>query len=171
MLIPPVSERDHRQGSLDAPIVLLEFGDYECPHCKAAFPVVKTIQEQLGDQLCFAFRHFPLVEIHAHAEPAAEAAEAAGAQNLFWEMHDLLFLNTPKLALSDFVKYAGSIGANLERFLKDLQTRRFLPPVREDIASGIRSNVPGTPTFFINGVRHAGGRDLTSLLGALKVAQ
>jgi protein-disulfide isomerase len=169
-LTPPVNDQDHMQGSPDAPIVLVEFGDFECPHCKAAYPVVKTIQAELGDQLCFVFRNFPLVEIHPHALLAAEASEAAGAQGRFWQMHDMLFENAPDLTFEDILTYAEDIGLNLPQFIQDLRSERYLPQVEEDIESGMHSGVQGTPTFFINGVRHEGGYDLESLLGALQVA-
>ena len=169
-LRPPVSDRDHIQGPFDAELVLVEFGDYECPHCKAAYPVVKTIQAELGDQLCFAYRHFPLVEIHPYAEPAAEAAEAAGAQGSFWRMHDALYQNSPDLTVDDLLSYAQDVGLELDRFVQDLRTRRHLQRVQENMESGLRSGVHGTPTFFINGVRHAGGYDLPSLVEALRVA-
>jgi protein-disulfide isomerase len=170
-LTPPISQRDHIQGYLDATMVLVEYGDYECPHCAAAYPIVKTVQAVFGDQLCFAYRHFPLVQIHPHAEPAAEAAEAAGAQRRFWEMHDALFRHSPVLDALHLLKYAKQIGLPIERFRRELSSHRFLPRVQEDIDSGLASGVQGTPTFFINGVRHPGGYDLMSLLEALKAAQ
>jgi protein-disulfide isomerase len=166
----PVSERDHIQGSVDAPVTLVEYGDYECPHCTAAYPVVIAIQQELGDELCFAYRHFPLIQIHPHAEPAAESAEAAGAQGEFWEMHDMLFENSPNLEGRALVRYAGQIGLEANRFVSDLRGHRYLPRIQEDMVSGLRSGVHGTPTFFINGMRHRGGYDLKSLLAAIRVA-
>src|SRR6266852_6664670 len=166
----PVSERDHIQGSLDAPVTLVEYGDYECPHCTAAHAVVSAIQQELGDELCFAYRHFPLVQIHPHAEPAAESAEAADAQGRFWEMHDMLFENSPDLDGLALVRYAEQIGLEANRFVSDLRSHRYLPRIQEDMGSGLRSGVHGTPTFFINGMRHRGGYDLESLLAAIRVA-
>jgi protein-disulfide isomerase len=166
-LILPVSERDHIRGPLDAALTLLEYGDYECPHCTAAYQVVKAIQEEMGDELCFAYRHFPLIEIH----PQAEAAEAAGARGLFWEMHAMLYENSPNLGVRELVLYAEGIGLDADRFVNELRAHRYLPRIQADIESGLRSGVKGTPTFFINGVRHRGGYDLQSLLEALRVAQ
>ncbi|MCU1272693.1 MAG: Periplasmic thiol:disulfide interchange protein DsbA [Bryobacterales bacterium] len=170
-LILPVSERDHIQGPLNAAVTLLEYGDYECPHCTAAYPVIKAIQEGLGDELCFAYRHFPLIQIHPHAEPAAEAAEAAAARGRFWEMHDMLFENSPNLGVQDLVRYAEEIGIEADRFVSELRGHLYLPRIQVDMESGLRSGVKGTPTFFINGVRHRGGYDMESLLQALRVAQ
>jgi protein-disulfide isomerase len=170
-LEPPVNPQDHMQGPPDAELVLVEFGDYECPHCKAVYPVVKAIQAELGQQLCFVYRHFPLVEIHPHALLAAEAAEEAGAQGRFWRMHDTLFRNSPALSLEDLVAYAEDIELDSEQFVESLQTRRHLPRVQENVQSGLISGVRGTPTFFINGVRHQGGYDPASLLEVLRVAQ
>jgi protein-disulfide isomerase len=170
-LILPVTERDHIQGSLDAPVTLLEYGDYECPHCTAAYLVVKTIQEGLGDELRFAYRHFPLIRIHPHAEPAAEAAEAAGARGRFWEMHAMLYENSPNLSGPELLSYAEQIGLEADRFVSELRAHRYIPRIQADMESGLRSGVKGTPTFFINGIRHRGGYDLQSLLQALRAAQ
>jgi protein-disulfide isomerase len=170
-LVLPVSTSDHFEGSLDAPIILLEYGDYECPHCTAAHPAVKEIQAELAHRLCFAYRHFPLVEIHPYAEPAAEAAEAASGQGRFWAMHDTLFEHSPALDYPDLVRYAARIGLDLVWFRREMERRHYLPCVQEDMESGVASGVRGTPTFFINGVRHEGGYDLSSLLTALRVPQ
>jgi protein-disulfide isomerase len=170
-LTPPVNEHDHMQGHLDAEYVLVEYGDFECPHCAAAYPVVKALQAGLGERLCFVYRHFPLIQIHPHAEQAAEAAEAAGAQNHFWKMHDTLFENSPELDYPHLMAYAQMTGLDVARFAQDLINRRYLLRVREDMNSGVRSGVKGTPTFFINGVCHRGGYDLESLMEALQVAQ
>lgn len=170
-LIPPLDRRDHIQGSLNAPIVLVEFGDYQCPSCKAAYRVVTNLQTELADQLCFAFRHFPLVDIHPYAEAAAEAAEAAGEQGRFWEMHGLLFQNSPALAPDNLLVYATDAGLDVRKLAERLASHRYLPRVRQHFESGVRSGVPGTPAFFINGVRHEGGFDLESMLEALKATQ
>jgi protein-disulfide isomerase len=167
---PPVSERDHMQGHMDAEFVMVEYGDYECPHCKAAYPNVKAVQAEMGTRLCFVYRHFPLVEIHPHAEQAAEAAEAADAQNRFWAMHATLFENSPLLDYELLLVYAKATKLDLLRFERDMENRAYLPRVQEDMVSGVESGVKGTPTFFINGVRHRGGYDLDSLLQALQVA-
>lgn len=169
--LTPVSKSDHIQGSLDAPVIMVEYGDYECPHCKAAYPNVKAIQIEFGDDLCFVYRHFPLVEIHPHAESAAESAEVAGAQGRFWEMHDMLFQNSPAIETPQLLVYAEQIGLDLERFSRELRAHKYLGRVRRDIESGVLSGVRGTPTFFINGIKHEGGYDLASLVQALNVAQ
>jgi protein-disulfide isomerase len=170
-LTVPLSDRDHIQGSLDAEVELVEYGDYECPHCTAAFPVVKQIQAEFGDDLCFAYRHFPLVEIHQYAEPAAEAAEAAGAQRRFWQMHDLLFENSPELDGAHLLMFANTLRLDTDRFIRDVAGHGYLPRIREDIESGVASGVRGTPTFFINGVRHQGGYDLETMREALQLAR
>jgi protein-disulfide isomerase len=165
----PVSERDHVQGRIRAPVVLVEYGDFECPDCKAAYPLVKTLQARFGDDLCFVYRHFPLIEKHLLAAPAAEASEAAGAQNLFWQMHDLLFESSP--VLDRLSQFAREIGADTHRFDRALRSRTYRPRVEQDIEDGAASGVHGTPSFFINGVRHEGGHDLDSLVEALRVAR
>jgi protein-disulfide isomerase len=155
-LNPPVSERDHLAGPNDAPVTLVEYGDYECPYCGMAYPIVKAAQKRLGDHLRFVFRNFPLKEIHPHAKHAAEAAESAGAQGKFWEMHDTLFEHQHALEDTDLVAYAKAIGVNAERLAEDLVNRTYAAGVREDFRSGVRSGVNGTPTFFINGERYNG---------------
>src|SRR5881394_2986518 len=166
-LILPTAKRDHIQGRIDAPFSLLEYGDYECPYCGDAYPVVQAIQRQLGDRLCFAFRNFPLVNSHPHAEHAAEAAEAAGAQGKFWEMHDMLFENQDALHDEALAQYAGSLGLDAGRLLDEVLNGAHSARVREDFRSGARGGVNGTPTFFINGVRYAGAFDANTLIAAL----
>jgi protein-disulfide isomerase len=161
----PVAKRDHIQGSIDAPIMLLEYGDYECPYCGQTYPIIKEIQKRLGDRLCFAFRNFPLVNSHPHAQHAAEAAEAAGAQGKFWEMHDLLFENQEALDDEDIVHYASTLGLDANRVISEVLAGTHAARVREDFRAGARGGVNGTPTLFINGVRHEGGPDV--LLAAL----
>jgi protein-disulfide isomerase len=166
-LTVPISERDHVRGSPNAAVTMVEYGDYQCPFCHAAQASVKLVERTLGDDLLFAFRHFPLAQIHPYALKAAEAAEAAGAQGRFWEMHDLLFENQEHLSMPYLLKYAELLGLDLERFAAELREGTHEPRVREDFMSGIRSGVNGTPTFFINGVRHNGGYDPASLLDAI----
>jgi len=170
MLTVPVSERDHVRGPATAPLTLLEYGDYECPFCGAAHPIVKEVERLLEGDLRFAYRHFPLSQIHPHAYQAAEAAEAAGAQGRLWEMHDQLFEHQDRLDISDLITYADALGLDLTRFVHDLETHAHAPRLREDFLSGVRSGVNGTPTFFVNGVRHNGGYDLPSLVEALREA-
>ena len=164
----PIGGRDHIQGPRNAEITLLEYGDYECPFCGQAFPIVKEIQRQLGDRLCFAFRHFPLANAHPHAEHAAEATEAAGAQGHFWEMHDTLYENQDALEDEDLFQYAEALGLDAERLIREVQAGKYSPKIREDFRSGVRSGVNGTPTFFVNGERYDGAWGLEPLLAALE---
>jgi protein-disulfide isomerase len=166
----PVSGRDHVRGSATAPLTLLEYGDYECPYCGAAYPIVEQVIQVMGEELRFAYRHFPLAQIHPHAQQAAEAAEAAGAQRRFWEMHDMLLEHQDRLATQHLVGYAAALQLDVPRFARELDAHVHAPRVREDFLSGVRSGVNGTPTFFINGLRHNGGYDLDSLLSALTAA-
>jgi protein-disulfide isomerase len=164
----PVSEdRDHIQGSADAPVTLLEYGDYECPFCGAAYPIVKEVQSRLGERLRFVFRNFPITTSHPHAALAAEAAEAADAQGKFWEMHDLLYESQQHLEAADLHRYAEQLGLDVDRFDNELAQHVHAERVREDFMSGVRSGVNGTPTFYVNGVRHDGDYELETLLAAL----
>ena len=167
-LTVPVGERDHVLGPATARVTLVEYGDYECPYCGAAHASVEQVRQELGNELRFVFRHFPLSQIHPHAYQAAEAAEAAGAQGRFWEMHHLLFTNQDRLGLRDLIGYAGALGLDLERFVTDLRSHAHAGRLREDFLSGVRSGVNGTPTFFVNGIRHDGGYDAEVLLEALR---
>ena len=169
-LAVPVSERDHAQGPADAPVTLVEYGDYECPYCGKAHPIVKRIQQRMGDRLRFVFRNFPLNTIHAHASVAAQAAESAGAQGKFWEMHDLLYENQDKLADADLSQYALRLGLEIYRFQSDLSGEVFSRRVEEDFRGGVRSGVNGTPTFFINGARYDGPHEYDALKHALEEA-
>jgi protein-disulfide isomerase len=168
-LSPPVGERDHTIGPSNAPVTLLEYGDYECPYCGAAHPIVKEVRRRLGNGLRFAFRHFPLARIHPHAERAAEAAEATAAQEpkKFWLMHDMLFEHQDALEDEYLLVYAAAIGLDVDRFERELLAGKYAPRVREDFLSGVHSGVNGTPTFFINGRRHDGSYDLETLLEAI----
>jgi hypothetical protein len=166
----PVSERDHRQGSLTATVTLVEYGDYECPYCDLAYPVVKEIQRQLGPNLCFVFRHFPVAPLHLHAWHAAEAAEAAAAQGKFWHMHDMLFEHQDALDDEHLLHYAAALGLDTERFKWELRNHVFAHRVSEDAESGRHSRVSGTPTFFINGIRHDDTYTLDVLLPAVRSA-
>ena len=156
VLTIPVGKRDHVAGALDAPTILVEYGDFECPYCGAAYPVVEAVRRQLGDALCFVFRHFPLTDSHPHAESAAEAAEAAAAQGKFWEMHHLLYEHQRTLDPSDLARFAEELQLDVARFSRELSAGTYASRVQEDFQSGIRSGVNGTPTFFVNGVRFDG---------------
>jgi protein-disulfide isomerase len=169
-LVVPVSARDHVEGPSTAPVTLVEYGDYQCPYCGAAYPIVKRIQKHLGDRLRFVFRNFPLTEIHPFAEGAAEAAEAAGAQGKFWEMHDRLFEHQRALDQPHLVEYARQLGLDVARFERDLGDHAFADRVHEDFLSGARSGVNGTPTFYVNGRRYDASYDYDTLLAALESA-
>ena len=166
-LTVPDPERDHISGSADSSIRLLEYGDYECPFCGEVQPIVKEIQRRLGDDLLFAFRNFPLTNIHPHSEHAAETAEAAGDQGNFWGMHDLLFENQDALEDENLAAYAAELGLDQARLIGEVTSGVYAPRIREDFKSGVRGGVNGTPTFFINGKRYDGARDLKHLLDAL----
>jgi protein-disulfide isomerase len=162
-LIPPVGERDRVRGSREAPVTLVEFGDYDCPYTVRADAVVRGLRRRLGDRLRFAFRAFPLTRIHAHAQ--------AAAQDHFWEMHDRLFEAHRRLEDADLERYAAEVGLDVERFEKEMEEHAHAGRVREHLRSGLRSGVRGTPTFFINGARHDGARDFETLLAALEAAR
>jgi protein-disulfide isomerase len=163
-----VTDRDHKQGPAEAAVTLVEYGDYECPHCGRAYPIVEELRQNFGDRLRFVFRNFPLTQVHAHAEMAAEAAEAAGAQGRFWEMHEALFTHQNALDTSHLVQYAGRLRINAAQLGEALTAHTFRDRVREDFMSGVRSGVNGTPTFFINSVRHDGPFDLPLLTEAVE---
>jgi formate-nitrite transporter family protein len=166
-LIQPVSAHDHVKGSADAPLTLVEYGDYQCPYCGAAYPVVNRLQNTLGKKLRFVFRNFPLTQAHPYALIAAEAAEAAALQGKFWEMHDLLFEEQTLLNPDIIPLWAKRMGLNLEKFENDVKQAVVEKRIKEDRQSGIHSGVNGTPTFFINGRRYDGTPDYDSLLAAL----
>jgi protein-disulfide isomerase len=163
-----VSDEDHSQGPPEAPLTLVEYGDFECSHCGQAYPIVKALQQTLGANLRFVFRSFPLTRIHRHALHAAEAAEAAADQFRFWEMHDVLFEHQRALGDRHLVDYARQIGLDVERFTEALRTQAFLPRVEAAFNGGVESGVGGTPTFFINGARHEGPWPFEVLLAALE---
>jgi protein-disulfide isomerase len=163
-----VTEQDHALGPPTARITLVEFGDYECPDCGNAYPVIKRLIAEMGQQLRFVFRNFPLSNIHPHASVAAQAAEAAAAQGKFWEMHDLLYEHQRELADIEMSKFALRIGLEIYRFDADLASERFSKRVTADYESGVKSGVTGTPTFFVNGVRYVGEKDYETLKAALQ---
>jgi len=167
-LKPPVNSNDHIQGDAHAPIELVEYGDYQCPHCGHAYPIIKSIQQQLGGQLKFVFRNFPLAEMHPNATNAAVATEAAAVQGKFWEMHDIIFENQEHLGNSHLVKYAAKIGLDAEQFKADFENPAALEKVESDFESGVRSGVNGTPSFFINGTKYNGNWEEVDLLEYLQ---
>jgi protein-disulfide isomerase len=169
-LTPRVSARDHVQGSATAPVTLVEYGDYECPHCGTVYPIIKQIQQHFGEALRFVFRNFPLNQIHQHAEHAAEAAEAAGALGKFWPMHDIIFEHQTALGDRDLVTYAEAVGVDSRSVAEALAKHTYTEQVKEHFTGGVRSGVNGTPTFFINGERYDGAHDYASLREALTEA-
>jgi protein-disulfide isomerase len=164
----PVGQRDHRRGPETAPVTLVEYGDYECPYCGKAYPIIKEIERRLGDRLRFVFRNFPLTQSHPHAEHAAEAAEAAAGQEKFWQMHDSLFEHQQALDDAHLLQYAVALQLDTDRFVREMTEHVHANRVREDFLSGVRSGVNGTPTFFINGVRHDASYELETLLAAIE---
>ncbi len=170
ILTQAVSAGDHAEGPTGAPLTLVEYGDYQCPYCGAAYPVVKRLQKTLGKKLRFVFRNFPLTQVHPYALIAAEAAEAAALQGKFWEMHDLLFEEQNLLKPEIIPSWAKRIGLNSDKFENDIKQGVVEKRIKEDRKSGIRSGVNGTPTFFINGTRHDGPHDYDALLAALQSA-
>jgi Na+/H+ antiporter NhaA len=163
-------ERDHLRGPVDAPVTVVEYGDFECPYCGRAEPVVRELLQDFGD-VRYVWRHLPLNDVHPNAQRAAEAAEAAGAQGAFWEMHDLLFEHQDDLRVPDLRRYAEQLGLDLDRFDEDMRRRAGAPRIAEDVDSADLSGVSGTPTFFINGRRHYGAYDIGALSGAVRVAR
>jgi protein-disulfide isomerase len=162
-LKPAVSNKDHIQGNKNAPLELVEYGDYQCPHCGRAYPVIKEVQEAIGDSLKFVFRNFPLSDAHPDAFKAAVAAEAAALQDKFWEMHDIIYENQEQLDWRSLLVYATKIGLDLPRFKTDIEKDTIIAEVEDDFESGIRSGVNGTPSFFINGEKYEGSWDAYEL--------
>lgn len=167
-LKPPVSDRDHIRGKADAPVTLVEYGDYECPHCREVAPIIEQLRERFGERLRYVFRHFPITTAHPNAQLAAEAAEAAAAQGKFWEMHNRIFEHTGILNKQQLLKFAQELDLNLEQFERELDEQVHTEHVREDFNSGVRSGANGTPSFFLNGVRYDGPWDLDSLIAEIE---
>jgi protein-disulfide isomerase len=166
----PVGSGDHIQGNARAAVTLVEYGDFECPYCGAAYPVLKELQRRMGDELRFVFRNFPLAQVHPHALAAAEAAEAAGAQGQFWQMHDLLYAHQTALGITHLRTYATSLKLDEARFAQDLEAHAFRARVEDDFRGGVRSGVNGTPTLFVNGARYDGPLELEAVLASLQAA-
>jgi protein-disulfide isomerase len=167
-LIPVASESDHSWGAPQAPIVLVEYGDFQCPFCGLAYPIVKQIKNEMQAQVRVVFRHFPLAKIHPQAKIAAVAAESAGMQQKFWSLHDLLFENQKRLFNNALLAYASSIRLDLDKFQTDLFNEQLYQKVDDHFLSGIRSGVNRTPTFFINGLRYDGGWENDQLISYLQ---
>lgn len=169
-LTVPVTAADHILGSSSAPVTLVEYGDFECPHCRRAHPIVKEVRARLGSRLRFIFRNFPLTNVHPHAEHAAEVAEAAGAQGKFWEMHDRLFERQFALQDEDLVDYARDLGLDADVVAGELRAHTYKGKVRDDFMGGVKSGVNGTPTFYVNCVRFDDSWDPDTLTAALERA-
>ncbi len=166
----PVSSTDHVQGDENAPCVLVEYGDYQCPHCRAAHPIIRGLQRHFGQRLLFAFRNFPLTNIHPMAEAAAETAEFAGANGVFWQMHDEIFQNQDRLGPALLAELVQGLGKSVDDWNRSLEQGTYAARVESDFAGGVRSGVNGTPTFFINGTRYNGAYDYEDLLAAIQSA-
>jgi protein-disulfide isomerase len=155
-------------GDAEAPVTMLEYGDFECPYCAMARPVLEALVVDYPDTIRLVYRHFPITNIHPHAALAAEAAEAAGAQGRFWDMHDLLFANQDRLEFEDLRAYAREIGLQRTRFDQEMIAHVYQNEVRQDFRRGIQDGVNGTPSIFINGLRYDGPRDYGSILAAIQ---
>jgi protein-disulfide isomerase len=168
LTVPVNIGSDHIRGSINAPIVVVEYGDYECPYTGMAYPIVKKIMRHMDDKIYFVFRNFPLNDIHPHAQHAAEAAEAAAAQDKFWEMHDYLFEHQKALDDSHLLEHAQKVGLDIDRFKKEMSGHIYAPLINKLLKNGIDSGVEGTPTFFVNGVRYEDSWDLDTFSNVLK---
>lgn len=163
-----VGNRDHRRGSLTARLILVEYGDYQCPYSREAHYILQELQHVLGEKLLLVFRHFPQCHVHPKAGHAAEAAEAAGAQGRFWEMHDYLFDHQSQLTDSDLVEYAIALNLDIDQFLQEMTADYHVERVNADVESGRKSHVVQTPTFFINSIKYVGDLDFNKLLSAIE---
>ena len=167
-LIIPFNQQDHAIGPSDAPVTLVEYGDYQCPYCGEAYPVIKQMQRLMGDQQRFVFRNFPIAELHPHAVRAAEFAETAAAPGKFWQAHDLLYENQSALGDADLMAYGAKLGLAASA-LAEAFNGRFDDALRADFIGGVRSGVNGTPSLFINRLRYDGRRDVRDLVDALSL--
>ncbi len=165
-LNPPVGDHDHAEGPADAPVTLVEYGDFECPYCGETYPVLKAVQRAMGNRLRFVFRNFPIVQSHPHAGRAAEFAEAAASIGKFWEAHDMLYENQNALTDDDLLRYGKALGIDAA-IVKAAFDGRYDDHIRTDFMGGVRSGVNGTPSLYINGSRYDGERDVDSLVAAL----
>jgi protein-disulfide isomerase len=166
----PIDENDHVIGPADAPVTLVEYGDYQCPHCQAAWPQVELVLRHFGGGLRYAYRHFPISDLHPLARPAAEAAEFAGRDGLFWEMHSAIYASGHQLSAATLFALAAQLGLDAAELRNALEQGTYAPKVEADLRGGIRSGVNGTPCFFVNGKRHDGTYDAKSLSAAIENA-
>jgi protein-disulfide isomerase len=169
-LTPPLSAEDHVDGPDRAELELVEYGDFQCPYCTAAYPILKRVRDQLESRLLFAFRSFPLRDIHPDAQRAAEAAEAAAAQGAFWQMHDRMYESRGALSREDLISYAAELGLDSDRVGADLDSGVHMARVQRDVDSGLAGGVTGTPGFFIGGRLYSGSFDAASLIAALEAS-
>ena len=167
-LTAPVTDDDHVRGSLDAPVIIVEYGDYECPHCGRAYWRVKELLAELGDEAAFVFRNFPLTSIHPRAETVAEALEAAGGQGRFWELHDWFYEHQHQLEVLDLEEHVRVMGLDVDAWRMDMRERTYRGRVRRDLETGREAGVTATPTFFVNGIRYDDDLDFASMLAAIR---
>ncbi len=167
MLIEPVSKDDHIQGGENAPITLVEYGDYQCPYCGRAYPIIKQVQKNYESKLRFVFRNFPLTEYHPMARAAAVTAEYAGTEGRYWEMHDLIFENQPKLSIEFLLSLAETLKLSPEKLKEAFLNQTFDQKIRKDFLGGVKSGVNGTPTLYINEVRYGGLVDYQSIVSTI----
>lgn len=168
LLSPPLEDLDHVRGEPGAPLQLVMFGDFQCPFCLGAQKSLRRVRERLGERLLFGFRHLPIPEKHPLALEAAQASEAAAAQGRFWDYHDALYANQPKLSRETMLALAGDHGLDAERIDGAIDSGEYLPRIERDLASAAASGATGTPTFFVNGARFYGAYDASSLVEALE---
>jgi protein-disulfide isomerase len=166
----PVGPNDHVQGPDNAPLTLVEYGDYQCSYCGEAYPILKAVKKRMGDELRFVFRNFPITEIHPYAFIAAEAAEAAAAQGKFWQMHDTLYEHQADLSAHALVSYADTVGLDMDRFAREVNKQTYSHRIQADFQSGVKSGVDGTPALFINGQKYEGERSVEAIIYALETA-
>ena len=164
----PVTQHDHSKGPANAPVTLVEYGDFECPGCGAAYPIVNLVVQHFGPKLQFVFRHFPLTQVHPNAEPAAESAEFAGAHGRFWEMHDGIYENQDRLGPPLLFALAGALQLSELELRNALESEKYAPEIKSDFLGGVRSGVNGTPSFFINGRQHEGSYAFEDLVAAIE---
>jgi protein-disulfide isomerase len=162
-LAVPVNDRDHTLGPSNAPVTVVEYGDYQCPYCGLAYPITQELLRLRANRVRFVFRHFPLTHVHPYAELAAEAAESAGARGRFWQMHGWLFVNQDRISPATVIAALLDVGVDGAAVVEDIREHRYLDKVRSDFIGGVHSGVNGTPAFFINGIRHVGGYSLPEL--------
>jgi protein-disulfide isomerase len=164
----PVTQHDHSKGPANASVTLVEYGDFECPGCGAAYPIVNLVLQHFGPKLQFVFRHFPLTQVHPNAEPAAESAEFAGAHERFWEMHDGIYENQDRLGPPLLFALAGALELSELELRNALASEKYAPKIKSDFLGGVRSGVNGTPSFFVNGHQHEGSYAFEDLVAAIE---